>query len=81
MTSAAGRNTGSQADTPSEKLNGEIEKLWKTWCKKRNCDVTGTQSLNQMLRMAVRRKKVDGGVLFAKRYTKGGVLPFKLQLF
>ena len=40
-----------QADTPSEKLNGEIEKLWKTWCKKRNCDVTGTQSLNQMLRM------------------------------
>jgi len=70
-----------QADTPSEKLNGEIEKLWKTWCKKRNCDVTGTQSLNQMLRMAVRRKKVDGGVLFAKRYTKGGVLPFKLQLF
>lgn len=70
-----------QADTPNTALNDEIEKLWKTWCKKRNCDVTGTQSLNQMLRMAVRRKKVDGGVLFAKRYTKGGVLPFKLQLF
>jgi len=34
-----------------------------------------------MLRMAVRRKKVDGGILFVKRYTKGGVLPFKLQLF
>lgn len=70
-----------QADTPNAKLNGEIEQLWKTWCKKRNCDVTGTQSLNQMLRMAVRRKKVDGGILFVKRYTKGGVLPFKLQLF
>lgn len=70
-----------QAGTPKTELNEEIEKLWKTWCKKRNCDVTGTQSLNQMLRMAVRRKKVDGGILFVKRYTKGGILPFKLQLF
>jgi lambda family phage portal protein len=34
-----------------------------------------------MLRMAVRRKKVDGGILFVKRYTSGGVLPFKLQMF
>ena len=70
-----------QAETKNTKLNGEIEQLWKIWCKKRNCDVTGTQSLNQMLRMAVRRKKVDGGVLFVKRYTSGGVLPFKLQMF
>ncbi len=70
-----------QAGTPNPKLNNEIEKLWKVWCKKRNCDVTGTQSLNQMLRMAVRRKKIDGGILFVKRYCKGGVLPFKLQLF
>jgi len=70
-----------QADTSSDKLNEEIERLWKVWCKKRNCDVTGTQSLNQMLRMAVRRKKIDGGILFVKRYTTGGVLPFKLQLF
>lgn len=70
-----------QAETSNESLNKKIEALWKVWCKKRNCDVTGTQSLNQMLRMAVRRKKVDGGVLFVKRYTSGGVLPFKLQMF
>lgn len=70
-----------QAETPSTKLNGEIEALWRTWCKKRNCDVTGTQSFSQILRMAVRRKKVDGGVLFVKRYTSGGLLPFKLQMF
>ena len=37
-----------QANTGSEPLNKEIEKLWRVWCKKRNCDVTGTQSLNQM---------------------------------
>lgn len=70
-----------QAETSNTSLNKDIEALWKTWTKKRNCDVTGTQSLNQMLRMAVRRKKVDGGVLFVKRYTSGGVLPFKLQMF
>lgn len=70
-----------QAETESDTLNEEIEALWKAWTKKQNCDVTGTQSLNQILRMAVRRKKVDGGILFVKRYTTGGVLPFKLQMF
>jgi len=68
-----------QAETGKPELNHEIEKLWVQWCKKRNCDVTGTQSLSQMLRMAVRRKKVDGGMLFVKRYTGDGLLPFKLQ--
>ena len=70
-----------RAETSNESLNKQIEALWKVWTKKRNCDVTRTQSLNQMLRMAVRRKKVDGGILFVKRYTAGGVLPFKLQIF
>lgn len=68
-----------QAETGDTDLNQQIEKLWTQWCKKRNCDVTGTQSLSQMLRMAVRRKKVDGGMLFVKRYTGDGLLPFKLQ--
>jgi len=76
-----GRGLILQAETGDTELNDAIEKLWKVWCKKRNCDVTGTQSLNQILRMAVRRKKIDGGILFVKRYTSGGVLPFKLQMF
>lgn len=69
-----------QARTKNEALNTELEKLWKKWCKARNCDVTGMQSLNQMLRMAVERKHVDGGILFVKRYTKDGFLPFSLQM-
>ena len=68
-----------QAETGDTELNQQIEKLWAQRCKKRNCDVTGTQSFSQMLRMAVRRKKVDGGMLFVKRYTGDGLLPFKLQ--
>lgn len=70
-----------QAETDNEELNAEIEQLWRIWCKKYNCDVTGTQSLTQILRMCVRRKKVDGGVLIVKRFVHGGILPFKLQVF
>lgn len=69
-----------QAKTKKTNLNKQLEELWKRWCKARNCDVTGTQSLNEMMRMAVIRKKVDGGVLFVKRYTKDGMLPFSLQM-
>lgn len=42
--------------------------------------MTGTQTLNQILRMAVTRKKVDGGILFVKVYTNDGMIPFKLQM-
>lgn len=66
--------------TEDQELNKQIEKAWKRWCKKQNCDVTGTQSLNQIIRMAVERKKIDGGILFVKRYTKDGFVPFKLQM-
>ncbi len=69
-----------QARTKDEALNTELESLWKKWCRARNCDVTGTQSLNQMLRMAVERKHVDGGILFIKRYTKDGFLPLSIQM-
>ncbi|MCD8204711.1 MAG: phage portal protein [Coprobacillus sp.] len=68
-----------QARTEDEELNKQIEESWREWCKKRNCDVTETQSFSQMVRMAVERKKVDGGILFQKCYIKGGIVPFKLQ--
>jgi len=64
----------------NEELNSKIEKLWKEWCKPRNCDVTFQQSFASLCRMAIRRKKIDGGIIFVKRYTKGGVVPFTLQL-
>lgn len=68
-----------QAHTGSEKLNEEIETAWRKWCNRKNCDITGTQSLMQMGRMAIERKKVDGGILFKKCYTRGGIVPLKLQ--
>lgn len=69
-----------QAKTADEELNTRIEKLWKEWCKPRNCDVTYQQSFDAMCRMLIRRKKVDGGILFIKRYTKDGIVPFSLQI-
>lgn len=70
-----------QVKTDDDTLNNIIETAWKKWCKKQNCDVTGTQSFIQMMRMCIQRKKVDGGILIVKRYTKDGFLPFKLQTF
>lgn len=74
-----GRGFTLQPKTDDPALNKEIGTLWKRWCKAKNCDVTGQQTFTQMLRMAVERKKVDGGMLFMKCYTTGGLLPFKLQ--
>ncbi len=68
-----------RALTENDELDKRIEKAWKRWCKARNCDVTGEQSFNEILRMMVERKKVDGGMIVLYRYTTGGVVPFKLQ--
>ena len=68
-----------RALTGSDALDKQIETMWKRWCKARNCDVTGEQSFNSILRMMVERKMVDGGMLVLYRYTGGGVVPFKLQ--
>lgn len=66
-------------DNEDEKLNKNIEELWKEWCKARNCDVTGQQSFNEMQTMAMRRLIIDGGIIFIKTYTKDGIVPFSLQ--
>jgi lambda family phage portal protein len=65
--------------TDDDELNQQIEDLWEEWCKPRNCDVAGLQSLAEMQRMAARRLEVDGGIIFVKAYTKGGTVPFSLQ--
>lgn len=75
-----GKGFSLQAMTDSADINKNLETAWREWTKARNCDVTATQSLNQIIRMAVERKKVDGGILFVKRYTKDGIVPFKLQM-
>lgn len=69
-----------QAKTDNPELNQAIEELWAEWKKPQNCDVTGTQSFDEICTMLVRRKKVDGGMLIYKTYPKGGLLPFAIQV-
>lgn len=65
--------------TGDEEIDKNLMQAWKRWCKKQNCDVTGTQSFNQIMRMCVQRKKIDGGILILKRYTDQGFIPFQIQ--
>lgn len=74
-----------QARIPSdvagaEENNRHIEKLWKEFCKAKNCDITGTQSFEEIQEMLVRRYVVDGGTLIVKVYTDDKKFPFKLQV-
>lgn len=63
-----------------EELNAQLEADWLVWCKPRNCDVTAQQSFGEMLRMGIRRRRVDGATIFLKVYgTEFGFLPFALQ--
>lgn len=66
-------------DNEDDELNRKIEELWEEWCKPRNCDVTGQQSFTELQQMAIRRMKVDGGIIFIKVYTQGGPVPFSIQ--
>lgn len=75
-----GRGFTLRPQTGDEALNDRLAALWKGWCKARNCDVTGQQSLTELLRMMVTRKKVDGGVLLHKCYVSGRLLPLAVQL-
>lgn len=62
-----------------DELNEKIEKLFKKWCKKEHCDITAQQSFKELQTVAVRRIKVDGGILFVKVYDSLGEFSFKLQ--
>lgn len=75
----AGAGIHARVTVPNQAIASELADLWKEWMKAKNCDVTGTQSLSQMLRMLTQRKVVDGGILVIKRYTDFGILPFQLQ--
>lgn len=69
-----------QSKTGSKKMNDRIERLWREWCKAENCDATGQQSFEELTRMMLRRKKVDGGILVYFLRQEGGAFPLKLQL-
>lgn len=68
-----------QSTCSDEKLGDEFEKLFDEWSKPRNCDVTQQMSFWEMCKLIVRRRSVDGGILFVKTYSGNKKYPFQLQ--
>lgn len=64
----------------ADEINQRIEKLWKEFSKAENCDITATQSLEEIEEMLIRRYVVDGGILIVKVFTDDKRFPFKLQV-
>ena len=65
---------------PDEAINRLLESLWEEHGRARNFDVQARQSRTEMLRMAVRRRMVDGGMLLVKCNTPGGTVPLCWQM-
>ena len=66
-------------DENASELNKEIERLFKSWSRHKNCDIMGQQSFKELCETAIRRMRVDGGIIFVKVYDDRGEFPFKLQ--
>lgn len=60
-----------------KKFNDEVEERWKNWSKKSNCDLTKRLSFQDMQRVILRTRMVDGEIFIYKIITKEGL---KLQL-
>jgi len=70
-----------QAKTDDDKLNQQLEDVWKEWCEQKNCDVTGQLTFTEMLRMKLRRTIVDGDIAIVKIHDPTAkFIPFRLQL-
>jgi lambda family phage portal protein len=63
-----------------ERTNNAIEKAWRKWCRHKNCDVTGQSSFNEMLKLLIRRRIVDGEIFIIKTYDGSAKFPFQIQL-
>lgn len=66
---------------PDAAANRAIEKAFKKWCKRKNCDITGKLSFNAMCRLIARTAGRDGEALVRKvRGRKVNPFGFALQL-
>jgi lambda family phage portal protein len=62
----------------NEPLNRKVEDAWKDWCRKRNCDVTGQQSMRDIASLFLRTVATDGEGLI--RLVVDPTSPYMLKL-
>ena len=75
-----GKGFNLQANTGDDKLNDQLEDLWKEWQKPINCDITNQQSFRELNNLIIGRSYYDGGILVIKTYTGNSRFPLQLQL-
>lgn len=69
-----------QARSQNEAFNERIEELWEEWCHHENCDYTKNQSLDDLLKLIVRRKQIDGGILITFPLDIKREIPLTIQI-
>ena len=67
-----------QSKTGMNRVDNEIEELFKKWMK--NCDVTGRVNFKDLQRIILENRMVDGEIFIYKKITNDSKHPFKLQL-
>ena len=77
LNNVIGKGIGLQSKTGIKKVDAEIEKRFKNWIKKENCDITKTSSFFDMQRIILHNRMDDGEIFIYKMRTKEGL---KLQL-
>jgi lambda family phage portal protein len=63
---------------PDVQMNARIESFWRDWGKRGSCDVTGTLSLSQILRLVVRTLARDGEALIRMQQGDRGLLRIQI---
>lgn len=65
-------------------LNKQLEMYWKKWAKKKNCDISGHDSIASIQKLVLRHVWTDGEILvhrvWDKSLLKKGVIPFRLEV-
>ena len=73
-----GKGITLQSNIGKEKLDSEIERLWKAWATNKNlCDSMEKMTFGDIQRVLLMTRMVDGEVYIYKRYTDEGL---KLQI-
>lgn len=75
-----GAKLNMQAASPDKEFNKKIEALFHDWEHAENCDITEQQNLTEIVRMALRRVKVDGGVLATYVFDRHSKYGLKIQM-
>jgi len=80
LNNAIGTGFNMQAQTDNDAFNKRIEELWKEWEHHENCDITQQQSLDDLIKLMVTRKYVDGGIMVTFPLDGRRKIPLTIQL-